>query len=184
MIFGGVFERHPRLKLVLTEQPGEWWPYTMNELDSAWLTQHFMYVDQVPKKPSEYCMANVFIGASFLSHFEAEGAVRDGYASQVMWGSDYPHMEGTYQYPDGGDFGGGQSIGRLAMRFTFAGLPGDAVAGMAGLNAVRVYGLDADKLATVAEKIGAPTLGELSQPIDEIPSEGSKFAFRTVGAWG
>jgi len=49
---------------------------------------------------------------------------------------------------------------------------------------VRVYGLDGDKLAGVAEKIGAPTLEELSQPIDEIPIEGSKFAFRTVGAWG
>jgi hypothetical protein len=126
----------------------------------------------------------VFIGASFLSHFEAVGAVRDGYAAQVMWGSDYPHMEGTFQYPDGGDFGHGESIGRLAMRFTFAGLGEEPITAMVGGNAVRVYGLDADKLAAVAARIGAPTVDELSQPIDAVPAAGSKFAFRTVGAWG
>ena len=37
MIFAGVFERHPELKLVLTEQPGEWWPLPGDELDSVHL---------------------------------------------------------------------------------------------------------------------------------------------------
>ena len=36
MVLSGVFERHPRLKLVLTEQPGDWWPHAMNELDSVY----------------------------------------------------------------------------------------------------------------------------------------------------
>ena len=35
LIFAGVFERHPELKLVLTEQPGEWWPTMAAELDSV-----------------------------------------------------------------------------------------------------------------------------------------------------
>ena len=34
-----------------------------------------------------------------LAHFEAEAAVRDGYVDKILWGSDYPHMEGTYQRP-------------------------------------------------------------------------------------
>jgi predicted TIM-barrel fold metal-dependent hydrolase len=33
LIFGGVFERHPGLRLVLTEQPGDWWTYVLRELD-------------------------------------------------------------------------------------------------------------------------------------------------------
>ena len=37
MIFAGVFERHPALTLVLTEQPGQWWPYLEQELDSVHL---------------------------------------------------------------------------------------------------------------------------------------------------
>ena len=87
--------------------------------------------------------------------YEAEHAVRDGYTRQVMWGSDYPHMEGTFQYPRSFDE---PSVGRMAMRYTFAGLPDDAIRDMAGENAVRVYGLDRDELAKVAARIGAPTL--------------------------
>ena len=55
MIFGGVFERHPDLQLVLTEQPGDWWPYTLRELDSAWMAHSHAFRDQVPRLPSEYC---------------------------------------------------------------------------------------------------------------------------------
>ena len=119
MIFGGVFERHPDLQLVLTEQPGDWWPYTLRELDSAWMAHSHAFRDQVPRLPSEYCARNVSVGSSFLAHFEAEAAVRDGYADKIMWGSDYPHMEGTYQRPDHDD---DPSMSLLAMRHTFAGL--------------------------------------------------------------
>jgi hypothetical protein len=97
-----------------------------------------------------------------------------------MWGSDYPHMEGTFQYPRSFDE---PSVGRMAMRYTFAGLPDDAICDMAGENAVRVYGLDRDELAKVAARIGAPTLTELGTPLDAVPEMGSAQAFRTVGAW-
>ena len=78
MVFGGVFERHPDLKLVITESPGEWWAYTMVELDSTWLSQadwNTAFREQVPRRPSEYCKENVFVGASFLAPFEATTAV-------------------------------------------------------------------------------------------------------------
>ena len=104
MIFGGVFERHRDLHLVITESPGEWWTHTMVELDSTWLSQadwNAALREQVPRRPSEYCASNVFVGASFLAPFEAARAVDEGYASQLLWGSDYPHIEGTWQYPAG-----------------------------------------------------------------------------------
>jgi predicted TIM-barrel fold metal-dependent hydrolase len=180
MIFGGVFERHPSLRLVLTEQPGDWWPYTLRELDSAYLAQRASLGDQVPKRPSEYCRTNVSIGASFLAHFEAEAAIRDGYSEQVLWGSDYPHMEGTYQHPVGDD---DPSMGHLAMRYTFAGIPPDQVRRMAGENAVRVYGLDGVALAAVAARINAPTMGALATPPASIPEDGGLLAFRQFGPW-
>ena len=34
LIFAGVFERHPGLKLVITETPGNWFPSTAIELDA------------------------------------------------------------------------------------------------------------------------------------------------------
>jgi predicted TIM-barrel fold metal-dependent hydrolase len=180
MIFGGVFERHPTLQLVLTEQPGDWWPYTLRELDSAYLAQRASLGDQVPKRPSEYCRSNVSIGASFLAHFEAEAAVRDGYSELVLWGSDYPHMEGTYQHRASDD---DPSMGRMAMAYTFAGIPGDQVGQMAGENAVRVYGLDGPALAAVAERINAPTLTDLATAPESIPENAGLLAFRQFGPW-
>ena len=103
MIFGGVFERHPGLRLVLTEQPGDWWAYTLREMDSAYLAQLDSVREHVPRLPSEYCATNVSIGASFLARFEARAAVTRGYAGNVLWGSDYPHMEGTFQCPEHAD---------------------------------------------------------------------------------
>ena len=54
---------------------------------------------------------------------------------------------------------------------------------MVGGTAIDVYGLDADRLAGVAATIGAPTWGELQQPLEAVPAGASPFAFRTRGAW-
>jgi predicted TIM-barrel fold metal-dependent hydrolase len=183
MIFGGVFERHPDLRLVITESPGEWWSHTMVELDSTWLSQadwNAELREQVPRRPSEYCESNVFVGASFLAPFEAARAVTEGYTSQLLWGSDYPHIEGTWQYTDHDD---AEPVTRVAQRNTFCQIPPDATRAMLGENAVRVYGLDAQKLGKVAARIQAPTLTELAVPIEAIPPGASPTAFRTFGAW-
>jgi predicted TIM-barrel fold metal-dependent hydrolase len=179
LIFAGVFERHPELALVLTEQPGEWWPYLENELDTVHVANTSMggpLRRQVPKRPSEYLHRNVFIGASFLSRAEAEGAIRDGYADRVMWGSDYPHMEATFQAGD-------VPISRLSLRNTFAGLDRDAARAMVGGTAIGVYGLDEVALAAIAADIGALTADGLDTPIDTVPAGASPFAFRTMGPW-
>jgi predicted TIM-barrel fold metal-dependent hydrolase len=179
LTFAGVFERHPELRLVLTEQPGEWWPYLEQELDTAYLAAsrgNAALKAQVPKAPSEYLHRNVFVGASFLSRAEAEGAVRDGYADRLMWGADYPHMEGTFQVGD-------TSFGKLSLRFTFAGLDEATTRAILGGTAAEVYGLDLPALERVAADIGAPTFEELSEPVDAVPAGASPFAFRTVGPW-
>lgn len=165
LIFAGVFERHPALRLVLTEQPGEWWPYLANELDSVYLANTGdggPLADQVPRRPSEYLHTNVYIGGSFLSRSEARAAVADGYADRVMWGSDYPHMEGTFQVGD-------VSFGRLSLRFTFAGLAEPEVRSMVGGTAVEVYGLDPHALQQEATRIGAPSFAQISEPVETVP---------------
>jgi hypothetical protein len=54
---------------------------------------------------------------------------------------------------------------------------------MVGETAVGVYGLDAEALSSIARDIGAPTMSELTRPIDEVPVGASPFAFRTEGPW-
>ena len=179
LIFAGVFERHPELKLVLTEQPGEWWPAMADELDSVHRANTGWggpLKTQVPLAPSEYLHRNVWIGASFLSRAEAHGAVRDGYADRVMWGSDYPHMEATWQR-------GPTAYSPLSLRFALAGLDEPTVRAMVGGTAARVYGLDLDTLRATADRIGAPTYDQLTEPLDEVPVGASPFAFRTNGPW-
>lgn len=186
LIFGGVFERHPKLRLVLTESVGPWWPTVMREFDSVYIHDGWEYPDfleRVPRKPSEYCAEQVFIGASFLARFEIEDAMTKGYVDNLIWGSDYPHFEGTFQYgitsPDG------EPATKTALRFTFAGVPRAETRKLLGGNAMRAYGLDEAKLAKVAERIQAPTYEQLTVPLEELPDEFDRghHSYRTFGFW-
>lgn len=60
----------------------------------------------------------------------------------MMWGSDYPHPEGTW--PRTHDM----------MLETFEGLPDDDIAAMLGGNAAECYGPDTEKLAPIVAQIG------------------------------
>ena len=63
---------------------------------------------------------------------------------QIMWGTDYPHPEGTWPNT------------AQRMRETFRGLPEEDVAAMLGGNALAFYDLDAASLAEVARRVGPP----------------------------
>ena len=45
----------------------------------------------------------MFLGASFQARFEAEDAIENGYWRNILWGTDYPHVEGTWRSPEDGD---------------------------------------------------------------------------------
>ena len=98
-----------------------------------------------------------------------------------MWGSDYPHVEGTFVHPDGAAM---PSVTRLALRNTFCNIPPEHTRRMIGENAIDVYDLDRDALAAIATTIGAPTMEELRRPIDAVPEGASLHAFRAGrSAW-
>jgi hypothetical protein len=137
---------------------------------------------RLSRLPSEYCMDNVFIGWTCLAPFEAEDAVAEGYASQVMWGSDYPHPEGSWQllrHPDE------VPITHLHLRDTFAGIGRRDASAMLGGNAIRVYGFDPDRLQAIANGINSLTFDELAHPLPDEPEDfvtrGAKICFRRRG---
>ncbi len=184
MVLGGVFERHPELRLVFTEQRTNWVTETVRDLDSAWsedLEYHLLngranrddwfHRSGLSKKPSEYWAQNCFVGASFLAAYEAARFHEVG-MQNVMWGSDYPHMEGTWPATD------------FALRNTFAGLPEADVRKMLGETGVGVYHLDAARMRAIADKIG-PTPSALNKPLgsDDIIPENRSYAFREFGTW-
>jgi predicted TIM-barrel fold metal-dependent hydrolase len=174
LIHGQVFERFPELKLVITEQFEGWYVPTMRELDAIYVRFGTAALGpRLPKQPSEYFAQNVFLGASFMSTWQAEDAVRNGYASNVLWGRDYPHAEGVFQHLDDPE---AEPVTRIALRNLFSHVPPRETVQMAGENVIRVFGLDADYLQNVAVDIGAQTLAQLADapdpatfpPIDQI----------------
>jgi len=186
LIYGGVFERHPRLHLVTTESPGLWWEFVLKEMDSIYLTDTHSYgpaeKQRVPRMPSEYAGEQVWIGSSFHARFEAEDAIAKGYVDRVIWGSDYPHFEGTFQYDATGP--NGEPMTWASLRFTYAGLPADDVRRMLGRNATNAYDLDYAALQKVAARINAPTYEDLNNAkVKQRPKDSGHLAFRTFGFW-
>jgi predicted TIM-barrel fold metal-dependent hydrolase len=166
LIFAGVFERHPNLRIVYTEQtaqPSIWWEPAGEEYDSVWRKRNWQVGALCPRPPSEYMRHHVFLGASFLHRAPEEPwkASRGGYAGNVLWGSDYPHTEGTLV-----EHGDGTSTTRLSLSYIFSGTPERSVRQIAGANAAEVFGLDMAALERVAERIGAPTMDDLAVPPD------------------
>jgi predicted TIM-barrel fold metal-dependent hydrolase len=91
--------------------------------------------------PSEYFRRHVFLGASCMPRREVEMRHAIGLAS-IMWGSDYPHPEGTWPETS------------RQMLESLRGVPDDELAAMLGGNAARVYGFDVEKLAPLVARIG------------------------------
>jgi predicted TIM-barrel fold metal-dependent hydrolase len=182
LTFTGVFERYPALRLVITELPGIWFRDTVREMDAAYYMEMLTEIrDVLPRPPSEYVKENVSMGASFQSRMEAEMAVMDGFDDRVMWGSDYPHPEGTYRFPEDGET---VPVNRLAIANTFHELPEPSIRRMLGANIIDCYGLDAAPLQEVADRIG-PSMDEFAAPPDLslVPAGYVGCAFRTRGAY-
>jgi hypothetical protein len=112
--------------------------------------------------PSEYFARQCHIGASFLPPREC--ALRDEIgADRIMWGTDYPHVEGSCPYT------------KEHLRLTFAGMDPEEIQRIVGLNAAKLYGFDVDALAKLAARVG-PTHAEIAEPLAyaDIPAPAQK----------
>ena len=146
MLWGGAFERHPRLKVAMTEGTSVWVPEYLQLLHQRYAETHYSqklgdYRSHLSMGPAEYFKRNVMVGASCMPRREAELRHEIG-VDNLMWGSDYPHPEGSWPYT------------RKQMVETFHGLPEDEIAKMLGGNAARFYDLDVEKLQPIVDRIG------------------------------
>ncbi len=149
LLWSGAFERHPNLKLIMTETGSAWILETLRVLEFKAdnpLFKHF--TKDLSLRPSEYFQRQCYIGASFLPAHEGAERHRIG-VDKLLWGSDYPHMEGTW--PNTMD----------SLRATFGSYPEDETRRILGTNAAEVYGFDLEALAPIAEKFG-PALSDIT----------------------
>lgn len=94
LICGGVVERFPRLKLVISEFETGWLAHILGRLDHARYRTPSFAVDYLTLKPSEYFRRN------FKVTFEDdEIGVRTRHeigVENLAWGNDYPHHDSIW----------------------------------------------------------------------------------------
>ncbi len=94
LVFGGVLERFPELRIVSAENDVGWLPHMMYRMDHAHDKYRAMMPEPLPMRPSEYVRRQVW--ATFQD--DAVGAAtyelfgEDNY----MWASDFPHSDSTF----------------------------------------------------------------------------------------
>ncbi len=94
MISSGVFDRHPDLKVIVSEGGATWGPFLADRMDEAYRQHGSMVRPSLARLPSEYLYENVY--ASFQHDRSAVKAMTSMGWNNVVWGSDYPHIEGTF----------------------------------------------------------------------------------------
>jgi len=171
LVMGGVFERFPRLKYILTESGCAWAPALMRQMDmmfQMWKHGAIGEIDAandpaLKEPPSFYVKRNCWYGASFPSASDIDGRHTVG-LDRILWGNDYPHYEGCHPYS------------RENMRLAFSQVPEAEVRMMLGENAAKLYRFDLDALRPLANEVNiTPQL--VAQELDEIPADSTCLAF-------
>lgn len=94
LVASGALDRHPNLKVLVSEGGATWVPFVADRMEEGY-RQHSMAVrPKLKRTPKEIIYSQVY--ASFQHDESAVAAMTGMGYNNVMWGSDYPHMEGTY----------------------------------------------------------------------------------------
>jgi predicted TIM-barrel fold metal-dependent hydrolase len=163
LLAAGVLDRHPRLKYCVTEIHVASLPGLFQEADHQTMGFAGFQRQGFEMTPSEYWYRNGFVAASMLSRHEATLVHQVG-VHNLMFGSDYPHPEGTWPNT------------LTVQRHVLGGLHEEELRLVLGENAARCFGFDLPMLRQVADRVG-PSVDDLARPIDEseLPPYASSF---------
>jgi hypothetical protein len=165
------------LKLVMTEQGCAWIPPMLRRLDATLdqirktgRTGELRYSEEhvLPKSATEYFMQNCYVGVSQPGPEDAAARHAIG-LDRFMWGSDYPHDEGTWPFT------------REHLRQLFCDVDSADLQQILAGSAAAVYGFDLDALAPLAAKAG-PTVAELAEPLRALPATPNEALLKAAGA--
>lgn len=127
IILSGVCERHPSLRFVLGEAGIGWIPYMLERIDDTY-AERLADDLRLDMAPSEYFKRQIY--STFQKDFHGLKAMAEIAPDNIMWGSDYPHRDGTWP----------NSQAAIADQFCEVS-PGIAQKALWS-NARRVYGID------------------------------------------
>jgi uncharacterized protein len=125
MVYGGIFERFPKLRVVSAENDVGWvanWAHRLDHVHSMIGVR-----ERLPMLPSEYVRRNVW--ATFQDDPLGPGTWRFFGADNFMWASDFPHTDSTF--PNS----------RKVIEENFAGVPEEITDRIVFANANRLYNM-------------------------------------------
>ncbi len=127
MVSGGVFDRHPTLRVAFLEAGAGWLPWFVERLGEHFESRGDWIDNGWQRHPDEYLAAgNIWVTCEPEERMLPAVVEQIG-ADHVMFASDYPHWDGAWPHSSG--------------RFLRQELKPDALAAIAGENARRFYGL-------------------------------------------
>jgi predicted TIM-barrel fold metal-dependent hydrolase len=98
IIFAGVLEHHPGLRMVIGESGIGWIPYILDHMDLEWEDQ-FKDLD-LKMKPSDYWRRQCY--ATYQSDRIGIKLLDEIGENNIIWGSDFPHPDGIW--PDSQEY--------------------------------------------------------------------------------
>ena len=133
MIFAGVFDRYPKLRVGSVEHEAAWIPHWLKQMDFTYRERPVFTKGWRSKDgllPSDYWRRNMFV--EFMEDdLGVQLRERIG-VDTMLWGSDFPHAESTW--PKSRDF-----LDRM-----FAGVPEADLRKITSENAARMFGFTAE----------------------------------------
>jgi predicted TIM-barrel fold metal-dependent hydrolase len=95
LVFSGIFQRHPKLKVVCVEADAGWAPHYMYRMDHAYKRhRHWLKGRELEKLPSDYFRQNIFL--TFQDDWTAFQFANHINHERLMWASDFPHSDSTW----------------------------------------------------------------------------------------
>ena len=98
LVFGGVFERHPGLRVVCVEADAGWVPHYMYRMDHAYNRHrhHLAPGEALAQAPSEYFAEHIYV--TFQDDWTAFRFADDMNWRRLMWANDFPHSDSTWPW--------------------------------------------------------------------------------------
>ena len=94
IIFTGVLERYPRLKVVSVENEIGWIPFWLGQCDKAFKRHRHSEKLPIDKLPSEYFYRQIY--ATFFNDHVGGKLFSWWGVDNCMWSNDYPHQNSTW----------------------------------------------------------------------------------------
>jgi predicted TIM-barrel fold metal-dependent hydrolase len=94
LVYGGVLEKFPGLKIVSAENDVGWMAYFMYRLDTVQNRMGTLGGMKLPRRASDYIKRQVY--ATFIADPVFVDLLERYPADNIMWSSDYPHTAATF----------------------------------------------------------------------------------------